>query len=59
MGKLSIRAALGAVQDRDIGQRVESWVVTDDFWQRMEPLIPARSEADKIYMRKPGTGVSG
>ncbi len=37
-------------------KRVESWVVTDEFWQRVEPLIPARSAADKIYMRKPGAG---
>jgi len=31
-------------------------VVTDEFWQRVEPLIPARSAADKIYVRKPGAG---
>jgi transposase len=30
--------------------------VTDEFWRRVEPLIPARSAADKIYVRKPGAG---
>ena len=39
-----------------MANRVESWVVTDEFWQRVEPLIPARSAADKIYVRKPGAG---
>jgi transposase len=39
-----------------LAKRVESWVVTDEFWQRVEPLIPARSVADKIYVRKPGAG---
>lgn len=39
-----------------LANRVESWVVTDEFWQRVEPLIPARSAADKIYVRKPGAG---
>jgi len=39
-----------------LAKRVESWVVTDEFWQRVEPLIPLRSVADKIYVRKPGAG---
>jgi transposase len=40
-----------------LAKRVESWVVTDEFWQRVEPLIPPRaSPADKIYARKPGAG---
>jgi transposase len=39
-----------------LGKRVESWVVTDEFWQRVEPLIPTRTAADKIYVRKPGAG---
>jgi transposase len=39
-----------------LAKRVESWVVTDEFWQRVEPLIPARPAADKIYVRKPGAG---
>ena len=38
-------------------RRVDSWVVTDDFWQRVEPLIPVRARvADKAYVRKPGAG---
>ncbi len=29
----------------------------DDFWQRVEPLIPARQRsADRQYQRKPGAG---
>ena len=38
-------------------KRVESWVVTDEFWQRVEALIPERApQPDKTYMRKPGAG---
>lgn len=38
-------------------QRVDSWVVTDDFWNRVEPLIPTATRAiDKTYQRKPGAG---
>lgn len=38
-------------------KRVESWVVTDDFWQRVEPLIPARVPKQvRSYVRKPGAG---
>ncbi len=38
-------------------KRVESWVVTDDFWARVEPLIPPRvAVARKTYARKPGAG---
>ena len=38
-------------------KRVDSWVVTDDFWLRVEPLIPLRERAaDKPYARKPGAG---
>ena len=38
-------------------KRVDSWVVTDDFWQRVEPLIPVRARvASKEYVRKPGAG---
>src|SRR6218665_562166 len=28
-----------------VAKRVDSWVVTDDFWQRVEPLIPRREQA--------------
>lgn len=38
-------------------KRVDSWVVTDDFWERVEPLIPVRERpASKEYVRKPGAG---
>ena len=38
-------------------QRVASWVVTDQFWQRVEPLVPQRVPSpDKQYVRKPGAG---
>ena len=38
-------------------KRVESWVVTDEFWARVEPLVPARvAVPGKTYVRKPGAG---
>ncbi len=38
-------------------KRVESWVVTDEFWERVEPLIPVRERrTDKAYVRKAGAG---
>ena len=38
-------------------KRVASWVVTDDFWARVEPLVPVRERpADKEYARKVGGG---
>ena len=38
-------------------KRVDAWVVTDDFWQRVEPLIPSRQRVvDKEYIRRPGAG---
>lgn len=37
--------------------RVPSWIVSDEFWQRVEPLIPMRQRAEKKrYVRKPGGG---
>ena len=40
-----------------MGKRVESWDVTDEFWQRVEPLVPRRVlSPDKVYLRKPGAG---
>ena len=39
-----------------MAKRVELWVVTDEFWQRVEPLIPVRFAADRIYVRRPGAG---
>jgi transposase len=38
-------------------KRAESWVVTDAFWQRVEPLLPKRKmDNSKVYQRKPGAG---
>lgn len=40
-----------------VKKRVDSWVVTDEFWQRVEPLIPARTrDPGKDYKRKAGAG---
>ena len=40
-----------------VAKRVESWVVTDDFWARVEPLVPQRARTlRKSYVRKPGAG---
>lgn len=40
-----------------MAKRVESWKVTDQFWQRVEPLVPQRVRPPgKQYLRKPGAG---
>lgn len=37
--------------------KVPSWVVTDDFWKRVEPLVPVKMRAeDRAYVRKAGAG---
>jgi len=38
--------------------RLESWEVSDAFWERVEPLIPQRpiQRARRKYKRKPGAG---
>jgi len=38
--------------------RARSWEVSDAFWQRVEPLIPARAvrQEGRLYQRKPGAG---
>jgi len=38
--------------------RLESWVVSDAFWERVEPLIPRRPgrPARRKFARKPGGG---
>ena len=28
-----------------MGKRIESWEVSDEFWQRVEPLVPLRVRA--------------
>ena len=38
-------------------RKTQSWEVSDEFWKRVEPLVPQRiSAADKKYVRKPGAG---
>lgn len=39
-------------------KRIDSWVVSDEFWARVEPLVPARASvvSGKTYLRKPGAG---
>ena len=38
-------------------KRLPAWVVSDDFWHRVEPLIPERGrEPAKEYVRKAGGG---
>src|SRR6187431_900834 len=38
-------------------KRIDSWVVSDDFWARVEPLVPTRvSVTRKTYVRQPGAG---
>jgi transposase len=36
---------------------MQSWEVSDEFWSRVEPLIPVfRREESRTYKRKPGGG---
>lgn len=36
---------------------VLSWEVTDEFWKRVEPLLPERArDPEREYTRKPGAG---
>ncbi|QNH25444.1 transposase [Xanthomonas theicola] len=39
-----------------MAKRVESWVVADDVWERVEPLMPLRLAAHRVSGRKPGAG---
>lgn len=37
--------------------QLDSWALTDSFWERVEPLIPVRARIKaKVYARKPGAG---
>ena len=37
--------------------KARSWEVTDEFWSRVEPLIPQRVRRDGgVYRRRPGGG---
>jgi hypothetical protein len=34
-------------------------VVSDEFWRRVEPLIPQQERpSDKLFARKPGAGIA-
>jgi putative transposase len=36
-------------------RRLASWEVSDEFWKRVEPLIPMRQRPqNQDYVRKPG-----
>jgi len=38
-------------------KRAKSWEVSDEFWKRVEPLIPVRTrETEKTFQRRPGGG---
>ncbi len=38
-------------------RRVLAWAVSDEFWQRVEPLLPTRQrEPGRAYVRKSGGG---
>ena len=35
----------------------DSWAVTDEFWKRVEPLVPQpMRDVNKLYARRPGAG---
>lgn len=37
--------------------KVQSWEVSDAFWERVEPLVPPfRRNSNRVYKRKPGGG---
>jgi putative transposase len=37
--------------------KTKSWEITDDFWSRVEPLIPVRERpGDQSYSRAAGGG---
>ena len=37
--------------------KANSWEVTDEFWQRVEPLVPLRQRPEgKAYVRQSGAG---
>jgi len=37
--------------------QIKSWTVSDTFWSKVEPLIPARQRPEgKTFQRKPGAG---
>jgi hypothetical protein len=37
--------------------RIQSWEISDKFWEKVEPLIPPiERDPNKTYKRKPGGG---
>ncbi|MFZ5761594.1 MAG: transposase, partial [Thermodesulfobacteriota bacterium] len=37
--------------------RIKTWEISDEFWELVEPLIPASPRTgEKTYTRKPGGG---
>jgi transposase len=37
--------------------QIKSWEVSDEFWMKVEPLVPTRTRAgDRSYQRAPGGG---
>lgn len=37
--------------------KIQSWEVSDAFWERVSPLIPSKQRSlDRAYQRKPGAG---
>ena len=37
--------------------KIRSWEVSDEFWKRVEPLVPERErEPGKVFRRKAGGG---
>jgi transposase len=39
-------------------KRLATWQITDEFWSRVEPLIPSSLRTtDREYRRKPGGGI--
>lgn len=37
--------------------KIQSWEVSDVFWEKVEPLVPIHErDGNKTYKRKPGGG---
>lgn len=45
------------MDEDEVVSKVKSWEVTDQFWERVEPLVPEVARvAGKTYQRKAGGG---
>jgi len=43
--------------EKQHARRLQSWEVSDEFWEKVEPLIPGRRrERHRKYLRRPGGG---